>query len=53
MLTFQEVKERLKREDTLTLLELLDIEPEELLDRFDDKIEEKFNKLHDFVSEEE
>lgn len=52
MFTFQEIKEKLGREDPSYLLELLDISAEELLDRFDDKIEERFDILHDFVSEE-
>lgn len=51
-LTFQEIKEKLGREDPSYLLELLDISAEELLDRFEDHIEERFDILHDFVSEE-
>jgi hypothetical protein len=44
-LVFEELCERLKRYDEITLLELLDISTEELVDRFGDKIEDKFDKL--------
>jgi hypothetical protein len=46
MLTVQEVKERiLKSQDADDILMLLDISAEELLDRFEDKIEERHDRL--------
>ena len=44
-LTFKELKERLHRYDELSLIELLEITSEELIDRFEDKIEEHYEKL--------
>lgn len=41
MLTQKEVRDRLKKLDETTLLEILEISSEELVDRFDDKIEDK------------
>lgn len=43
--TLEELKERLKRYDEVTILELLDINTEEIIERFEDKIEERFDKL--------
>lgn len=43
--TFPELVEWLKTLDEVTLLELLDISSEELLERFEDKIEENYNRL--------
>lgn len=46
MLTIQEIKERmLATQDPDDILELLDISAEELLDRFEDKIEERYAGL--------
>ena len=39
--TFEELKEALKRLDEVTLLELLGIQSDDLVDRFDDVIENK------------
>lgn len=44
-LTLEELKARLKRYDELTLLELLNISSEEIVERFDDIIEEKYDVL--------
>lgn len=45
-MTLEELKEQLKdRVDPDLLLEELDISTEELVDRFEDKIEQKFNRL--------
>lgn len=41
MLTQKEVRDKLKKLDETTLLEILEITSEEIVDRFDDKIEEK------------
>ncbi len=43
--TFQELCEDLKKFDETTLLELLDISSEELVNKFQDKIEENLDKL--------
>ena len=44
--TLEELKEKLKaRVDAITLLEILEISSEELVDRFEDFIENKFDKL--------
>lgn len=39
--TFEELKEALKRLDEVTLLELLGIQSDDLVDRFDDIVEKK------------
>lgn len=45
-LTLEDLKEQLKeRVDPDLLLEELDISTEELVDRFEDKIEQRFNRL--------
>ena len=41
MLTQKEVRDKLKELDETTLLEILEITSEEIVDRFDDKIEER------------
>lgn len=43
--TFQELCEDLKKFDETTILELLDISSEELVDKFQDKIEENLDRL--------
>jgi hypothetical protein len=44
-ITLVELCEKLKEVDETTLLEQLDISSEDIIDRFDDKIEEKFDSL--------
>lgn len=44
-LTFEELKERLAMLDEVTLLELLNIHSEDLVQRFEDVIEDKQDKL--------
>lgn len=44
-LTLAELKEKLIRFDELVLIELLDLTSEDLLDRFEDVVENKFDKL--------
>jgi len=46
-LTFEEIKERLKRLDEVTLLEVLNISSEDLVERFDDLIESKQEELEE------
>lgn len=53
-LTFEDIKEKLKRLDETTLLEVLEINSEELVERFEDKIEERIETLEiDFDGENE
>ena len=40
-ITFEELKEAIKRLDEVTLLELLGLQSDDLVDRFDDLIEKK------------
>jgi hypothetical protein len=44
-LTFEEVKERLATFDEVTILEVLEINTQEILDRFEDKILENIEVL--------
>ena len=53
MLTFEELKEKLKREDEVSLLELLDIESEDLVEMFEHKIEARFEILVEDYEEDE
>jgi hypothetical protein len=45
MLTRLEIEEKLKQIDEITLLEVLDISSEDIVDRFEDKIEERFEQF--------
>ena len=44
-LTFEELKEKLQRIDEVTLLELLNIHSDDIVERFEDYIEEQQDKL--------
>ena len=44
-LTLEELKERLSRFDEVTLLEMLGVDSEELVEAFTDLIESKYDKL--------
>jgi hypothetical protein len=44
-LTFEELKEKLQRVDEVTLLELLEIRSDDIVERFEDFIEEQQDKL--------
>jgi hypothetical protein len=46
MLTFKDLKDRLKHLDEVTLLEVLNISSEDLVERFSDFIEDRFDQLH-------
>ena len=50
-LTLTDILDRLKSLDEITLLEILEISSEELVDRFLDKIEEKADKLETDLDE--
>jgi hypothetical protein len=43
MLTFTDVCDRLKQQDEISVMEVLEITAEELVDRFQDKIEAKLD----------
>lgn len=43
--TLEELKERLTGLDEITLMELLDIHSDELVEAFEDRIEENIDKL--------
>jgi TusA-related sulfurtransferase len=51
--TLKELKERLARLDEVTLLEVLDISSEDLVERFEDFIEEHAEYLTDDLEEEQ
>lgn len=46
-LTFEEIKECLKRLDEVTLLELLDIKSDDIVERFSDIIEDQVEQLQE------
>ena len=52
-LTLEEIKERMKRWDELTLIEELSIRSEDIVERFDDVIEEHADRLESLVKWEE
>lgn len=51
-LTFHDLVDLLKREDEVTLLEVLDISSEELIERFYDLIEIKYEELSEKYEDE-
>lgn len=48
---YVELAEKLKRIDEVTLMELLEISSEDIVERFGDKIEEKYEKLVETVED--
>jgi hypothetical protein len=52
-LTLEEIKERMKRWDEVSILEELGIRSEELVERFDDYIEDHADHLEQLVNWEE
>ena len=52
MITLAELVLSLKRIDEISLLEILEISSEDLVDRFTDKIEEKYDSLAEDFEEE-
>ena len=50
-LTFEELKEKLKRLDEVTLLELLNIDSNDLVERFYDIIEDNQQKLKRMIDD--
>lgn len=51
MLTIPDICDKLKRLDEVTILELLDIRSEEVVDRFQDKVEERADYLEDLLDD--
>ena len=52
-LTFAEINERLKRLDEVLLLEVLEISAEDLVERFQDIIEDKIEELGQELEDEQ
>jgi hypothetical protein len=52
-LTLEEIKERMKRWDEITVLEELDIRSADLIEKFEDIIEEQADRLEQLVNWEE
>jgi len=50
-MTFEEVRERLKRLDEVTLLEVLNINSEDIVERFGDFIEDQLEELEGELEE--
>jgi hypothetical protein len=44
-ITFEELKEKLQRVDEVTLLELLEIRSDDIIERFEDYIEDRQEQL--------
>lgn len=44
-LTFYDLCEKLKKVDEVSLLEVLEISSEDLVDKFQDRVEERFEEL--------
>jgi hypothetical protein len=51
-LTLEDVFDKLKKVDEISLLEILDISSEDIVDRFPDKIEDKIDELEIDLDEE-
>jgi len=52
-LTFEEVKERLSRIDEVSILEVLEINTQDILDKFEDKILDNIDILAEELEEDE
>lgn len=52
-LTLEDLKDRLKQVDEVSLLEKLEIYSDDIVDRFEDKIEEQFEELEQEFNEEQ
>jgi hypothetical protein len=50
--TIEEIKERLKGLDELTILELLDVTSEELVEFLTDQVEERYDILIEYLDDE-
>jgi len=52
MLTYSDILDRLKQVDEISLLEVLDISSEEIVDRFEDRIRERIDYLMEDLEDE-
>lgn len=52
-MTKQQLIERLRLYDEVTVMELLDLHTDELIDAFLDRIQERFNYIHDKLEDPE
>ncbi len=52
MNTLRDISRKLKKYDEQTVVELLDITSEDIVDRFEDKIEERFEEIEAFLDDE-
>jgi hypothetical protein len=52
-LTIEEIKERMKRWDEISIIEELSIRSEDIVERFDDIIEDQADRLEKLVNWEE
>lgn len=52
MNTLRDLVRRLKKYDEETVVDLLDIRTEDIVDRFEDKIEERFEEIESFLEDE-
>lgn len=52
-MTFEELLDALKRLDEMTLLELLEVSSEEIVEKFRDEIEENYDYFYGQVKEDE
>jgi hypothetical protein len=50
-LTFQDVCDKLEKLDEITLLEVLDISSEEIIAKFQDKIDDNFEELSEDLND--
>ncbi len=50
--TFEELRDKLRQVDEISLLEILDISSEELVERFQDRIEDRMEELESDFEEE-
>lgn len=50
-LTLNDVKDRLKQQDEVSLLEILDISAEDIVERFGDLIEDRYTTLAEELEE--
>lgn len=52
MNTLRDLVRRLKKYDEVTVVELLDITSEDLVQRFEDRIDERFEEIEAFLEDE-
>lgn len=48
---YLELIEELRKVDEVTLLELLDIEADDLIDMFGDKVKERLDYIHNYLND--